>query len=48
MDLIVSFLYADGDVLMTLCNIVSFVFGLEALAYLVGIVAGIAKTAKNG
>jgi hypothetical protein len=47
MDTIVNFLYADGDVLMTLCRIVSFVFGLESLAYLVGIIANIAKTAKG-
>lgn len=46
LDIIVNFLYADGNVLLCLCNIVSFIFGLEAMAYLVSIVSNIAKSSK--
>jgi hypothetical protein len=47
MDSIVNFLYADGDVLMMLCHIISFIFGLETMAYLVGIIANITRTSKS-
>jgi hypothetical protein len=47
MDTIVNFLYADGDVLMFLCHIISFIFGLETMAYLVGIIANITRSSKG-
>jgi hypothetical protein len=42
----VSFIYSDGNVLMFLANVMYFIFGLEALAYVVSLIAGIARTSK--
>ena len=42
---IAVYLYSDGNLLLTACKVIAFIFSLESLSYLVGIVMGVAKTA---
>lgn len=44
-DELINWMYADGNILMFACRILTFVIALETMAYLVSILAGAAKTA---
>ena len=35
---IASWLYADGDMVMSICNVIAFVFSLETIAYLISLI----------
>lgn len=45
-DELAAWLYSNGDVLMMLCKLLSFIFSLETFAYIVSLIAGIGKAAR--
>lgn len=47
MNELINFLYADGDMLMMCCKLVAFIFSVETFAYIVRIIAEVAKCSKS-
>ena len=47
LDYIVTWLYSGGDMLMCTCRVIVFIFALEAMAYLISLVMGVAKCSKE-
>lgn len=44
---VATWLYADGDYIMSICKVIAFSFSLETLAYLIGlIVMVVGRTCK--
>lgn len=43
MDILVNMIY-DADLIMCSCKIIVFIFSLEALAHLVGVIVGLSKS----
>ncbi len=35
---VATWLYADGDFIMSMCNVIAFAFSLETLAYLISLI----------
>lgn len=41
---IATYLYANGNLLMTMCRVIGFAFSLETLAYIISLIMGVTKT----
>jgi len=35
---VATWFYAEGDIVMTMCNVIAFCFALETLAYLISLI----------
>lgn len=35
---VATWLYAEGDIVMSICNVIAFAFSLETLAYLISLI----------